>query len=128
MTEQFKLSRLGQISVPIINQERAVPFYRDILGLPFLFEYPNLAFFDLNGVRLLLNVGSGNVFTPPGSILYFNVEDIHEATQNLQDKGVIFTEDPQLVAKMPDHDLWMSFFEDPEGNTLALMSEVPNEK
>lgn len=128
MSEEIKLTRLGQVAVPIKDQERAVAFYRDVLGMKFLYEYPNLAFFDLQGVRLLLSVAVDPPQSPVGSILYYKVDDIHSATQGLKQKDVHFVEDPHRVAIMDDHDLWMSFFEDTEGNTLALMSEVPHEE
>ncbi len=127
MTDNLHLDQLGQVSLPILDQERAVAFYRDILGMKFLYEYPNLAFFDLQGVRLLLSVVADAATPPKGSILYFKVDEIYAATQMLKDKGIEFTEDPHRIAVMDNHDLWMSFFEDTEGNMLALMSEVLHE-
>lgn len=117
------LSRLGQISMRAKDLPRAVRFYRDTLGLPFLFEAPPaLAFFDCAGVRLMLNTPEGE-FDHPGSVLYFAVEDIHGMHRTLADKGVPFVREPHLVAKLPDRDVWMAFFGDGEGNTLALMEE-----
>ncbi|MCU0520822.1 MAG: VOC family protein [Anaerolineae bacterium] len=118
------LSAIGQIAVPTADQDRAVAFYRDVLGLPFLFEVPNLAFFDCAGTRLLLDRGEPGSIQHRSSILYFRVDDIEVATTALRSRGVEITAEPHLIAKMPDHDLWMSFFLDSEGNTMALMAEV----
>lgn len=119
------LTRIGQINIPVRDQARAVAFYRDVLGMPFLFEVPRLAFFDCGGIRLLLDVPEGEAPKHHGSILYFHVDDLGQATEALRERGVRITSEPHLIAPMPDHDLWMSFFEDSEGNTMALMAESP---
>jgi predicted enzyme related to lactoylglutathione lyase len=117
------LSRLGQISMRALDLTRAVQFYRDTLGLRFLFDAPpSLAFFDCAGVRLMLNTPEG-AFDHPGSVLYFAVEDIEAMHTALLGKGVHFLREPHLIAKLPDREVWMAFFEDTEGNTLALMEE-----
>lgn len=119
-----QLSTLGQIGMPVKNIDRAVAFYRDALGLRFLFQAPPaLAFFDCGGIRLMLTVPTEGEFNHPGSILYFRVDDIQSAHADLQGRGVVFRDTPHLVAKMPDHELWMTSFSDGEGNTLALMDE-----
>lgn len=119
------LSRIGQISMNAKDLDRAIGFYRDTLGLPFLFQAPpKLAFFDAGGVRLLLDVPEDKEFDHPGSILYFAVEDINQMHQTLVSRGVLFRTEPHLIARMPDREIWMAFFDDTEGNTLALMSEV----
>lgn len=123
-TPAFGLTRLGQIAVTARDLDRATAFYRDTLGLPFLFRAPNLAFFDCAGVRLMLGIPEGAAFDHPGSILYFTVGDLDAAYAALAARGVAFTDRPHLVATMPDHELWMAFFTDSEGNTLALMREV----
>lgn len=120
----FSLRKLGQISMRAEDVPRAVAFYRDSLGVPFLFEAPGLAFFDLGGVRLMLGTAESPEHDHPGSILYFQVPDIEAAHEELGSRGVVFDRPPHLIAKMPDHDLWMAFFKDSEGNQLALMSEV----
>jgi methylmalonyl-CoA/ethylmalonyl-CoA epimerase len=120
----FGLRELGQISMRATDIGRAVAFYRDTLGLPFLFEVPKMAFFELAGVRLMLGEPEGSEHDHPGSVLYFRVPDIERAHRELAARGVSFRERPTLIAKMPDHDLWMAFFEDSEANLLALMSEV----
>jgi methylmalonyl-CoA/ethylmalonyl-CoA epimerase len=117
------LSRLGQVSMRAKDLPRAVRFYRETLGMRFLFEAPPaLAFFDCAGVRLMLNTPEG-AFDHPGSVLYFAVEDIHAMHTALAAKDVRFIREPHLIAKLPDREVWMAFFEDTEGNTLALMEE-----
>ena len=118
------LGRLGQISMRASDVARAVAFYRDVLGVPFLFAVPRMAFFDLAGVRLMLGEPEGAEHDHPGSVLYFAVPDIHVTHAALRGRGVVFEGEPHLIAKMPDHDLFMAFFKDSEGNQLALMSEV----
>jgi methylmalonyl-CoA/ethylmalonyl-CoA epimerase len=103
---------------------RAVRFYREVLELPFLFEVPTLAFFDAGGVRLMLGVAEDPKFNHPASILYYRVGDIHAATARLKAKGAQFDSEPHLIARMPDHELWMAFLTDSEGNTVGVMSEV----
>lgn len=124
-TPMAGLHRIGQINIPVHDQGRAVAFYRDVLGMRFLFEVPNLAFFDCGGIRLLLDVPQDGASDRRSSILYFQVDDIRQDTEALQGRGVRITSEPHRIATMPDHDLWMSFFEDSEGNTMALMAEVP---
>jgi len=119
------LSTIGQISMNARDLPSAVQFYRDRLGIRFLFEAPpRLAFFDCAGVRLMLSSPETPAFDHPGSVLYFRVDDIHRAFSELSARGVAFEDAPHLIARMPDHELWMTFFKDSEGNVLALMSEV----
>lgn len=121
----FGLSQIGQIAVPVSNLKRAVAFYRDTLKMRFLFQAPpGLAFFDCAGVRLLLDAAAESQTEKHSSVIYYRVADIHRAFQELSARGVAFEKEPELIAKMPDHDLWMAFFRDPDGNLLALMSEV----
>jgi methylmalonyl-CoA/ethylmalonyl-CoA epimerase len=124
MTEGVGLSRIGQVSMRARDLDRAVAFYRDSLGLPFLFTAPpRLAFFDCAGVRLLLEVPEDRAFDHPGSILYFAVEDIGEMYRLLLSRGVVFRQEPHRIARLADREVWMAFFDDTEGNTLALISE-----
>ncbi len=124
MTGDLALSRIAQIAMNVYDLDRAVRFYRDVLGLKFLFSAPpQLAFFDCAGVRLLLDVSKEKEFQHPGSILYFAAEEIDAMHRALVARGVVFRRDPHLVAKLPDREVWMAFFSDTEGNTLALMSE-----
>ena len=120
----MSLSTIGQIAINARDITRATAFYRDTLGLPFLFSAGTMSFFDCDGVRLMLGVASAPEYDHPGSVLYFTVDDINAAHATLVGRGVTFKGVPHLVARMPDHELWMAFFDDTEGNTLALMSEV----
>lgn len=122
--KQFGLSTIGQIAITVHDLPKAVAFYRDILGMKFLFEVPNMAFFDCGGVRLLLDIVNQKEFDHPPSIIYYKVEDIQNSYEILLSRGVHFEGKPHLIAKLPDHDLWMAFFRDMENNVLALMSEV----
>ncbi len=121
----FGISRIGQIAINAHDVERAAAFYQDTLGLKLLFKAgPGLAFFDCGGVRLMLTRPEKPEFDHPGSILYFAVSDIQAAHALMKEKGVRFEDEPHLVARMPNHDLWMVFFRDSEGNLMGLMSEV----
>lgn len=118
------LRGIGQIAITVRDLPRAVRFYRDVLGLPFLFEVPTLAFFDAGGVRLMLAVPEDPKFDHPASILYYRVDDIHAASARLRRAGAEVQGEPHLIARLPDHELWMVFLLDSEGNTVGLMSEV----
>jgi methylmalonyl-CoA/ethylmalonyl-CoA epimerase len=118
------LKRIRQIAVHVKDMQRAVAFYRDVLQLPFLFEAgPKLAFFDCGGVRLMLSPPDSPEFDHPGSILYYLVDDIAAVHRTLLERGVQFVDEPHMIAKMPDHELWLTAFHDSEGNYLALMEE-----
>ena len=124
-TETVQLGPIGQIAVNVKELERAVKFYRDTLGMRFLFEAPpQMAFFDCGGVRLMLGVASEPAFDHAASIIYYRVDDIRAAHRTLARRGASFTRPPHFVAKLPDYDLWLAFLQDSEGNVLALMSEV----
>jgi methylmalonyl-CoA/ethylmalonyl-CoA epimerase len=119
------ITRLGQIAIVAQDVERAAAFYADVLGLKLLFKAPpGLAFFDCGGVRLMLSRPEKPEHNHPGSVLYFAVPDIQAAHLKMNANGVRFEDEPHLVAKMPDHDLWMTFFRDSEINLMGLMSEV----
>ena len=118
------LSQIGQIAIVVHDVEKATAFYRDTLGIKFLFAVPNMAFFDCGGVRLMLSLPSDPKFDHPASILYYKVADIQATFDVLASRGVRFDQDPHLVARLPDHDLWLAEFRDPDDNVLALMSEV----
>ena len=119
------LSRIHQISMTVHDLDRATRFYRDLLGLPFLFAAPpRLAFFDCNGVRLMLSTPEPR-FDHPGSVLYFAVDDIREMYASLRARGVEFGSEPHRIATLADREVWLADFRDTEGNTLALMSEPP---
>ena len=119
------VSRLGQVQIRAHDVERAAAFYEDVLGLKLLFKAPpGLAFFDCGGVRLMIDRPEKPEFDHPSSVLYFAVPDIQAAHAQLKQCGVRFEDEPHVIARMPDHDLWMTFFRDPEDNLMALMSEV----
>jgi catechol 2,3-dioxygenase-like lactoylglutathione lyase family enzyme len=119
------VSQIGQIAVTVKNLPAALAFYRDTLGVPFLFEAPpHLAFFDCGGVRLMLTVPEKPEFDHPASVIYFKVVNIHESVAVLKTRGVVFESDAHVVARLPNYDLWMAFLRDPEHNLLGLMSEV----
>ncbi len=118
------IQSIGQVSVIVKDLERAKTFYRDTLGLAFLFEFPGMAFFDCGGVRLYLAAADKPEFDHT-SILYYKVADIHAAAAALEGRGVVFRQKPAAVHRDARHELWLAEFNDSEGNTLALMSEVP---
>jgi methylmalonyl-CoA/ethylmalonyl-CoA epimerase len=126
-TSGIGITRIGQIAINSKDVERAAAFYQEKLGLTLLFKAPpGLAFFDCGGVRLMLQKPEKPEFDHPSSILYLSVFDINAAYSKLKQGDVHFEDEPHLVARMPTHDLWMTFFRDSEGNLLALMSEVAN--
>lgn len=116
---------IGQIAVRIHDLDRAVAFYRDVLRLQFLFQAPpGLAFFSCGGVRLMLSRPENPEQDHPGSIIYYLVDDLPAAWARITSAGAASVSEPHLIAKMPDHDLWMAFIIDSEGNVVGLMSEV----
>ncbi len=124
MPESLGLHKIGQIAVPVHDIKRAVTFYKDTLGMKFLFQAGNLAFFDCDGVRLLLDVPEDKAFDHPSSVIYFSVPDIQVAFKTLKERGVEIVAEPHLIAKMETYDLWMAFFKDLDNNVLSVMSEV----
>lgn len=117
---------LGQLAVNVKDLPRALAFYRDVLGLPFLFDVPGqMAFFKLGQTRLMLAKPESPEFDHPNSILYLKVQGIQESFNALAAAGVAVVHPPRLAVKMPDHELWIGFFKDCEGSTLALMEEKP---
>jgi methylmalonyl-CoA/ethylmalonyl-CoA epimerase len=117
---------VGQLLIPVEDLDTAVPFYRDTLGLPFLFTAPpQMSFFQCGNVRLLVGVPEGNQPRQRGSMIYFKVTDIKAVHARLAKLGVNFPSEPHLVHRAATYDLWLAEFRDPDGNQLALMSEVP---
>jgi methylmalonyl-CoA/ethylmalonyl-CoA epimerase len=122
----FGLDRIGQIAIIVHDLDRAVAFYRDVLGMKFLFSAgPTMAFFDCGGIRLMLGLPSEPRFDHPASIIYYKVDDIRAAHTAIAGRGASFEREPQLTASMGTYELWMAFLRDPDENLLALMSEVP---
>lgn len=126
MTASPMLRGLRQIAVRVLDLDRAVATYRDVLGLPLLFQAPPaLAFFDCGGVRLMLSPPEPGEFDHASSILYFDVADIEAAHAQLSARGIVFRSTPHPIADLGDRIVWLSDFEDGEGNVHALMAEVP---
>jgi methylmalonyl-CoA/ethylmalonyl-CoA epimerase len=118
-------AKIAQLLVPVDDLAKGVVFYRDVLGLPFLFEAPpQMAFFNCGGVRLL--VGVPPVGQPPqrGSAIYFQVPEVAAVFSTLKARGVLFLAEPHVVHRTPNAELWLAEFQDPFGNQLALMGEV----
>ena len=127
----LRLTQLGQVAQPVTDLARAVAFYRDVLGATHqaTFDPPGLAFFDFDGVRLMLDAiaeAQGH-----GAPLYFRVPDIEAACADLEARGVTIDAKPHLISRddagvfgTPGMETWMAFFKDPDGNILAVMSEV----
>ncbi|NNE04826.1 MAG: glyoxalase/bleomycin resistance/dioxygenase family protein [Xanthomonadales bacterium] len=126
MAAQFKIGAIGQVHIGVKEIQRAVGFYRDILGLPLLFEVPEqkMAFFDCSGVRLYLSEDQSEEF-PSKPLLYYRVEDMDQAYHQLSANGVDFLREPHIVHSTPEFELWMAGFHDPEGNFIHLMHEAP---
>ena len=121
-----RFEKIGQIAISVTDLARSKDFYQNTLGMRFLFDAGTMSFFQCGDIRLMIGAGDGH--TPRGgTILYFDVEDIHTVCAQLQTASVEFMQTPHLVAKMPDHNLWMAFLKDPDGNVIGVMSEVPRE-
>lgn len=124
MSIDHKLSEIRQIAVVVSDVEAALDFYRDILGLTFLFNAGHeLAFLDAGGIRIMLTTPKGHGSVGANSILYFKVSRIDETYSALLARGATSEHAPQLTAKMPDHELWIGFLRDPDGNPVGLMEE-----
>ena len=123
----LNLSKIGQIAIGVSDIDRATEFYRDTLGMRYLFSAPpGMSFFDCDGVRLMLTLPEqGRDESKSSSVIYYTVEDVQQATETLKSRGVRFIGEPHIIHRTDTYDLWMSFFTDPDGNTLALMAEVP---
>jgi predicted enzyme related to lactoylglutathione lyase len=119
-----RVSTLGQIAVTVADVGKALPFYRDVLGLTFLFApSPHLAFLDAGGVRIMLSTPQGTGEPGKNSVLYFEVDPIEATFEAIAARGATVEREPQLAAKMPDHELWIAFLRDPDGNLVGLMEE-----
>ena len=118
-------AKVAQLLIPVDDYEKGVAFYRDVLGVPFLFAAPpQMAFFNCGGVRLLVGVMPPGQKPQRGSAIYFQVPDIRAVYSSLKDRGVNFSAEPHVVNRTPKFELWLAEFSDPDGNHLALMSEV----
>ena len=118
-------AKVAQLLIPVENFDQGVAFYRDVLGLPLLFVAPpQMAFFNCGGIRLLVGVMPPGQKAQRGSAIYFQVPDIRGVFSSLKDKGVRFTAEPHVVNRTPKSELWLAEFTDPDGNQMALMSDV----
>ncbi|HEY2613544.1 MAG TPA: VOC family protein [Reyranella sp.] len=122
---RLDLSHIGQIALPVADVDRAEAFYGQVKGLRKLYRFGDLSFFDCAGVRLLLEKAADPGAITSRGCTYFRCADIALAVSELEKRGLEFTSQPHLIARMDDHDLWMAFFKDPDGHTLALMQEAP---
>ena len=128
MPEGIGIERIGQIAIGVTDIKKSVDFYRNTLDLELLFEAPpGLAFFNCGGVRLMLTIVQGEERDHRTSVIYYKVSDIQSATAKLKDRGVSFVHEPQLTAKMEDHELWIGFLRDPDENLVGIMAEIPFE-
>lgn len=120
------LGSIGQIHLSVADVDRAIGFYRDVLGVPLLFRVPDqpMAFFDCGAVRLYLGVPESEAYRSRGMV-YFSVDDVDEAYRALSARGVRFLGGPHVVHRTADSELRMAFFADPDGNNLAIMADVP---
>ena len=118
------ITAIGQVAITVSDVGKALAFYRDILGLPFLFSpSPELAFLRAGDVRVMLSTPQGAGKVGANSILYFKASDIEHVHAAVIERGGTNERSPQLAAKMPDHELWLSFVRDPDGNLVGLMEE-----
>ena len=116
---------VAQLMIPVEDFDRGVSFYRDVLGIPFLFAAPpQMAFFMCGSVRLLVGVLPAGQKAQRGSAIYFKIPDIQAVYASLSAKGVAFLATPHVVNRTPKSELWLAEFTDPDGNQLALMAEV----
>jgi methylmalonyl-CoA/ethylmalonyl-CoA epimerase len=122
---RVKLGPISQIARAVSDVDRAEAFYGDVLGLRKLYRYGDLTFFDCAGVRLLLEKTEKKPPFDHAGVIYFRCADIALTVKELAGRGVSFDSKPHRIAEMDDHDLWMAFFKDPDGNTLAVMQEAP---
>lgn len=124
MTEPLALSTIRQIAITVVDVDRALAFYRDVLGLRFLFSAgPDLAFLDAGGVRIMLSTPEGAASPGANSVLYFLVADASAAHTELVARGAADARGAEMLARMPDHELWLACVRDPDGNLIGLMEE-----
>ena len=120
-TDTFGLNKIQQIAIGVNNLEKSTAFYRDQLGMQFLFDAGHMSFFNCNGLRFMLTTLKHN---DANSLIYFDVPDIQIAFNTLKSRGVSFDDEPHTVHETDTMALWMAFFKDSEGNLLAIASEV----
>ncbi len=122
--KDLKINQIGQISIPVMDLEKSINFYKDVLNLTFLFQANKLAFFDSKGVRILLDQVTNESDIIRCSIFYFSVDDIFESVEHIKKHHVEVVDEPHVIAKMNDIEVWMAFFKDPDDHIMAFMSEI----
>lgn len=120
---EFRLDRIGQIALTVDELPTATAYYRDVLGMKFLFDAPGMSFFDCGGIRLMLGIAEGSA-EHPDTIIYYRVEDVEAACEVLRTRGATVERKPRPVHKAEDHELWLAFLRDPAGHLVGLMAEV----
>jgi methylmalonyl-CoA/ethylmalonyl-CoA epimerase len=126
MSDKPIISSIGQIAIAVSDLKQSLEFYRDKLGLAVLFEaLPNMAFVSCGQIRLMLTTLQGEPDDHHTSVIYYKVADLTAAVEQIEFAGVEFIQQPQLTAKMPDHELWLGFIGDPDGNLIGIMAELP---
>lgn len=125
MSKTVKLDTIGQIHISVNDLDRIVEFYRDVLGVTFLFEVPgqSMAFFDCGGIRLYFGIPESEEFRS-NPVIYYKVPSISDTYMDLRNRGVEFRSEPHVVHSTEAFDLWLADFRDPEGNVIVLMSEL----
>jgi predicted enzyme related to lactoylglutathione lyase len=117
------LTGITQIAIPAKDIERATAFYRDTLGMTYLFNAPKMAFLDCAGIRIYLDANPGGEESGGNSLIYFKTVDIEHAHAELKEKGAAIHQAPDIIAKLPDRDVWLMWMRDSEGNLLGIMEE-----
>ena len=118
------LGPIMQILVPVADVDRAADWYGDVLGLPLIFRFPGIAFFDADGIRIYLARPSDGDFGGRSTI-YFRVDDVTGTLEGLEARGATVRERPEITHQAEDYDLWLAFVQDPDGNNIGLMREAP---
>lgn len=124
MSAEFIINGIGQVSIRVHDMEISTRFYQETLGLNLLFQIPNMAFFECNGIQIMLSIPENPKFDHPSSIFYFKVDNINAAYETLVERNVDFLSKPHKISEMDHTETWMVFFHDPDQNVHALMSEV----
>ncbi len=120
------ISSIGQVAIAITDLETSLSFYHQKLGLPLLFEVPpNMAFLTCGDIRLMLTKLQGDPKDHKTSVIYYKVKDLSAAVEQIKLSGIDFIQEPQLTAKMSDHELWQGFIRDPDNNLIGIMAELP---
>ncbi|WMW81443.1 VOC family protein [Undibacterium cyanobacteriorum] len=120
----MQIESIGQIAIAVSDVEKAKSFYQEVLGLKLLFDAPpSLSFFQCGGTRLMLTTLQGDTADHRTSVIYYKVDQLESVASHLSSLGVAWVQAPNLVAKMPDHELWMGFIRDPDQNLIGLMEE-----